>query len=348
MSEERVLYNEIDKNAAQWLRELIKKGLIAEGIVDERSIEDLTPEYCNQFTQCHFFAGIGVWSHALRQAGWSDDKPVWTGSCPCQPFSPAGQGKGFADERHLWPSFHWLIKQCQPVCVFGEQVAQKAGLTWFDTVSNDLENEGYTVGAAVTAACMFGAPHQRKRLYFVGKLADTASKGLEGSTGSSLQGPEEHEELGRPSGSKAGSMANSNSQRHNGVNTLLREGAGRERGAQEVLETSRSSEAISMANSISTGSQGRIPRGQDKKREAEHGHIGCDSTVSRTNPTNGFWANPDWIGCRDNKFRPIESGTFPLVDGSPARVGRLRGYGNAIVAPQAQAISESYIEGVNF
>jgi len=31
----------------------------------------------------------------------------------------------------------------------------------------------------------------------------------------------------------------------------------------------------------------------------------------------------------------------------PSRIGRLRGYGNAIVAPQAQAFIESYLEAVN-
>jgi DNA (cytosine-5)-methyltransferase 1 len=34
-------YNEHDPFAAAWLRELIKAGLIAPGIVDERSIEDV-------------------------------------------------------------------------------------------------------------------------------------------------------------------------------------------------------------------------------------------------------------------------------------------------------------------
>jgi DNA (cytosine-5)-methyltransferase 1 len=83
----RAYYNEHDKFAAAWLRELIKAGLIAPGEVDERSIEDVVTADLSGFTQCHFFAGIAVWSHALRNAGWADDSPVWTGSCPCQGFS---------------------------------------------------------------------------------------------------------------------------------------------------------------------------------------------------------------------------------------------------------------------
>jgi hypothetical protein len=87
-------YNEIDPKAAAWLRELIKQGHIADGVVDERSIVDVSPDELRGFTQCHFFAGIGVWSYALRSAGWADDRPVWTGSCPCQPFSSAGRRGG--------------------------------------------------------------------------------------------------------------------------------------------------------------------------------------------------------------------------------------------------------------
>ncbi|MGJ7413111.1 DNA cytosine methyltransferase, partial [Morganella morganii] len=123
-------YNENDPFAAQWLRNLIAAGHIALGVVDERSIEDVTPDDLRGFTQCHFFAGVGVWSLALRRAGWPDDKPVWTGSCPCQPFSAAGKGNGFADERHLWPAFFHLISECKPGVIFGEQVASKDGLGW--------------------------------------------------------------------------------------------------------------------------------------------------------------------------------------------------------------------------
>jgi len=78
-------YNENDPYAAQWLRNLIEAGEIAPGYVDDRSIVDVRPDELDGYTQCHFFAGIGVWSYALRRAGWSDDAPVWTGSCPCFP-----------------------------------------------------------------------------------------------------------------------------------------------------------------------------------------------------------------------------------------------------------------------
>jgi len=165
-------YNEIDPYAAQWLRNLIAAGKIAPGIVDERSIEDIFPDELHRYTQCHFFAGIGVWSHALRLAGWSDGRPVWTGSCPCQPFSTAGKGAGFADERHLWPAFHWLIEQCRPPVVFGEQVASNDGLAWLDLIQADLEGSGYSTGAADLCAAGIGAPHIRQRLYWVADSDD--------------------------------------------------------------------------------------------------------------------------------------------------------------------------------
>ena len=119
----RVYYNEFDPFAASWLRELIKDDLIANGDVDERSIIDVQPEDVRGYTQCHWFAGVGGWSAALRMAGWGDDQPCWTGSCPCQPFSSAGKRKGTDDERHLWPTFFRLIEACQPAIIFGEQVA---------------------------------------------------------------------------------------------------------------------------------------------------------------------------------------------------------------------------------
>lgn len=166
----RAYYNEIDPAAAQWLRNLIEAGHIAPGDVDERSIEDVTPGDLAGYTQCHFFAGIGVWSYALRRAGWPDDRPVWTGSCPCQPFSSAGAQAGFDDERHLWPHFQWLIEQCRPAVVFGEQVASKAGRVWLSGVFADLEALAYRAAGADLCGPCVGAFDIRQRLWFV---ADT-------------------------------------------------------------------------------------------------------------------------------------------------------------------------------
>ena len=291
------LYNEIDPKAAAWLRELIQQGHIAPGIVDERSIEDLDPDYLRQFVQVHFFAGIGVWSYALRRAGWRDDEPVWTGSCPCQPFSAAGKGAGFADERHLWPAFHWLIEQCRPDVVLGEQVASKDGLAWLDLVSSDLEASGYAFGAFDLCAAGFGAPHIRSRLKFVGTntLANTTEQRRTQGSGDART---------CSSGDRLGDT---------GLHGYSADSIGRATCEGENL--------------------GRVlkPQGPDTDR-AEPG------------PTNGHWGDVDWLLCRDGKWRPVEPGTFPLAHGAPARVGRLRGYGNAIVAPQAQAFVEAVRE----
>ena len=171
-------YNEFDPFAAAWLRNLIKAGHIADGDVDERSIADVDPIDLLGYTQCHFFAGIGGWSYALRLAGWPDGRAVWTGSCPCQPFSIIGQGRQFEDERHLWPIWQQLIRQCRPTVVFGEQV--KNALSWLDLVSGDLERLGYAFGAACIPAVGVGAEHVRERLWFVADAHETGRQDAEG------------------------------------------------------------------------------------------------------------------------------------------------------------------------
>lgn len=170
-------YNEIDPYAAQWLRNLIAAGHIAPGEVDERSIVDVQPDDLKGFTQCHFFAGIGGWSYALRLAGWPDDRAVWTGSCPCQPFSIAGKGNGASDDRHLWPAMFRLIRESRPDVFFGEQVATAVGKGWLDEVHSDLDAIGYGVGATILTAEGVGAPHKRERIYFVSDPGRTDATG---------------------------------------------------------------------------------------------------------------------------------------------------------------------------
>ena len=174
-----VYYNEIDPYAAQWLRNLIAAGHIAEGDVDTRSIKDVRADDLRPYVQCHFFAGIGVWSHALRLAGWPDDRPVWTGSCPCQPFSVAGSNRGVNDERHLWPDWFRLIDERRPSVVFGEQVEAAIGHGWLDLVQTDLEGKGYAVAAAGIPAAGVQAPHIRQRLWFVADAQRKRGRGGE-------------------------------------------------------------------------------------------------------------------------------------------------------------------------
>lgn len=148
----------------------MKAGVIAEGEIDGRSIEDIQPNELVRFAQVHLFCGIAGWSYALRLAGWPDDRPVWTGSCPCQSFSTAGKRGGFEDKRHLWPVWFRLIKVCKPPVIFGEQVASKDALVWADLVKSDLNSVGYSFVCADLCASAFGAPHIRQRLYFVGEI----------------------------------------------------------------------------------------------------------------------------------------------------------------------------------
>ena len=173
-------YNDINLDCCQWLENLHREGIIPSGITTARDIQEITGAGLEYYTQCHFFAGVGGWPLALRLAGWPDDWPVWTGSCPCQPFSCAGKRKGDADKRHLWPTFRRLIDKCRPPIIFGEQVASKDGRLWLAGVRADLEAMGYAVGAADLCAAGVGAPHIRQRLFWV---AYAGSLGFEPRSG---------------------------------------------------------------------------------------------------------------------------------------------------------------------
>jgi DNA (cytosine-5)-methyltransferase 1 len=160
-----VYYNERDPFCAAWLRNMTRAGLIEEGEVDERPIEDVRADDLRGFARCHFFAGVAGWAFALKLAGWPAEAECWTGSPPCQSFSRAGKRTGRDDPRHLWPVWFDLIRQRHPATVFVEQVGRAVRHGWLDEVAADLEGEGYAVGAAVLPASAVGAPHIRERLW---------------------------------------------------------------------------------------------------------------------------------------------------------------------------------------
>ena len=333
-------YNEPDPKAAAWLRELIDGGCIAYGFVDERSIEDVRPDELIGYTQCHFFAGISGWSRALRLAGWPDDRPVWTGSCPCQPFSAAGKGGGTADERHLWPAWFHLIGQCKPDVVFGEQVEAAIRHGWLDLVQADMEGIGYAFGAVGLPAACVGAPHIRQRLWFVANSECTTmheryefamQRGRKNNTEQIGMGGESDD------GSTVGIVAQP-------------ESSELQRGGYSRTRRTGLADNDELGNADEQGSQGRIVGGNCASEWPAGRQVwgippGVAVPIHPATPGDASGSNTRTIPCADGKTRriPVEPELFPLAHGIPGRVGLLRGAGNAIVPEVAQAFIEGYM-----
>ena len=367
--------NEFDPKAAAWLRELMADGLIPKGEVDERSITDVQPGDLAGFTQCHFFAGIGGWSLALRLAGWPEDRPIWTGSCPCQPFSCAGKGLREDDHRHLWPDFRNLIGQCRPPVVFGERVASKDGRGWLSGVRANLEKLAYAVGSSDLCAAGVSAPHIRQRLYWVAKSVsggfDSGRASEPGQAGGAAQ-PEQ----------RGGAIGMANTERDGG----RPDEPGR--GSDRRTADGRDCEAVRLADSPERGQRadGGAPGATGHAEQCEQGRGMVLANGPRpqqggssTTPTGhwhsavsaGFWHDSVWHPCLDGKARRIPAESQPvfqrLVDGFSAgvdtvriaslgfplapkiegRAGILKGYGNAIVPELAAEFIRAYMQATD-
>lgn len=330
-------YNEHDPKAAAWLRELIRAGEIPPGDVDTRDIQEIRPHELSGYTQQHFFAGIGGWSLALRIAGWPPDRPVRTGSCPCQPFSSAGLGRGYEDPRHLWPHFRDLITFGEPTVTFGEQVASAAGRQWLDRVRADLEGLGYAVGAADLCAAGVGAPNIRQRLFWVADATDQRyAKRNEPACASSRRSRSRAEALrrGEPCG-----LADGDGER------LTGRPESNQREEQSELDASRRADALRCSHAGGVGDANGHGRRQDGCHVS-----GCDE-ANRVRQANrardagaSFWRNFDLLHCANGKSRRVEPGTFPLAHGVSGRVGLLRGYGNAINPQITAEFVSAYLE----
>ena len=310
-------YNENDPKAAAWLRALINEGLIANGDVDERSIKDVKSKDLEGFEQIHFFAGIGGWSYALRLAGVSDDQPVWTGSCPCQPFSSAGRRKGESDDRHLWPDMLRLIAERQPATIFGEQVASGDGRKWFARVRADLEALGYAAGCADLCAAGVGAPHIRQRLLWVGNSNSTGR--VEGWQAAATTRQR------RSAPADGGGLPDTSASRlQNAKQTQL---SGSRRQVEGRTTAQHGSALGGLHNTERIGRRARTGEIQARRNAA-------------------FWSEFVVISCRDGKLRRIKPGISPLVDGISGRVAQLRGLGNAIVPQVAARFIRASIEAI--
>lgn len=350
-----IYFNEIDRFAADWLG-----NLFPEAVIDRKSIKDVKADDVVGYGRCHFFGGIGGWEYALRLAGWPEDESVWTGSCPCQPFSVAGKGKAQNDERHLWPEFLRLIAECKPTAIFGEQVASNLGREWLSGVRVDLEALGYEVGAADLCAAGVGSPHIRQRLFWVGHAAKPRQQECY-ITEPSIPKPCEnvadvwirvvfssecdedgncphcgidYSECGCPGPTQDGFE-------YTEINGMLY-------GRRMVYRCKSGLERL--AGNGDDWSESRWINSQETRPASEAG-------------STGFWSDFRIIPCTDGKARRIEPCSFPLVNGIPkgmgrgqpelgklvkgarnSRVGRLKGYGNAIVPQVAAEFIKAFME----
>ena len=325
-------YNDNDPFVCAWLHNLIAAKVIPAGEVDERPIQEVTADDVRGFTQCHFFAGIGGWAYALQLAGWGD-RPVWTGSCPCQPFSAAGKRGSHADERHLWPEWFRLLRECGPHVVFGEQVSGAVGLGWLDAVALDLESEGYAVGACVLGAHSVGAPHHRQRLWFV---AESNGQRFDGRPAAGRRQTRTQDAGcgGRLADAEVSERRRAGGATDEGRGTSEVGGSGTPFRMADSLPAGRpEGRARTGAGSVASGGEsGELGDAESTEREGERtiargrqsgpandGILGdpesercgeAGDTSGRSTERTGdagaanFWSSCDWLPCRDGKSRP--------------------------------------------
>ena len=370
-------YNDCDPFVARWLHSLMAAEAIPDGVVDQRSIVEVSEADVEGFSHCHWFAGIAGWARALQLAEWPMNRPVWTASVPCQPFSDAGQRHAAEDDRHLWPALAALIDACRPPVVFGEQVEGAISLGWLDGICDDLVAMRYSVGAAVLPAAAVGAPHLRHRVYWVAMPDDEMPEmptNLFGEPAPMMQqlAPWVDEHLralrialpstppcpptngpmlvASKSATLAGTRATSRGET-DGMH-LPMEADGNPSGEAHLdIASHQSCCCVADADGGHACTEG-LQRGGQHGLVAAHGgpHHWCDARLVR---------------CGDGAFRRVGSRVQRLADGisddlggmrpddqvwegpcdliwpirptAPARISRLRGYGNSIV-PQLAAV----------
>ncbi len=338
-------YNEIDPFAAAWLRNLIDAGCIAPGVVDTRSIEEVT---ANDLKDSHSAISSPGSASGLTPCGAPDGLTVAPSGQVPAPASHSASQENAGNSTTPATCGHMVLPciAVPPSRYLGEQVASKDGLAWFDVVQLNLEEAEYAVAVVNLCAAGIGAPHIRQRLFWVADATyKQHQKRLSGCA-------ESHRPRSGRSPAESTGYCLPHGLAHTNNDSRERRLSGWQDSQREVINgssgcggtDSRLAYADNEQRPLTLPAKGYedISRQWNKNSEAIAGF----SSDSGTSPVNGFWRDADWLFCRDGKWRPVKPGLKPLVNGLAGRVGQVRAYGNAIVAPVAETFIRAYMEAV--
>lgn len=282
------------------------------------------------------FPGIPIYGD-ITELDFTELEPVdiLCGGFPCQPASAAGKRLGTADERWLWPHFARAIGTLRPRYVVAENVPGLLSVNGgraFAEVLRDVAALGYDAEWSGLSAADVGAPQERERVWLVAyaEREPIRAAGRCGDAGaaSSLYGATAERERVRVD-DRAGSAS---------VGSAASLGRERSRPARRRRDGSQD-------NGCALGYAERAERWTEASaaHERDRDDGGRNEASGRTRESSrlvGAWHDATPVRGADGTVRLIpreaaeagpESPLWPVADGIPGRVARLRAIGNTAV-----------------
>lgn len=250
----------------------------------------------------------------VREVGAQNLEPVdlICGGFPCQDISYAGKGAGLAGARSgLWYEFARIVGELGPRFVVVENVAALF-TRGIDAVLGTLADLGYDAEWSTLRASDVGAPHQRKRVFIIAAMGDTAGRGWRAGAGIDV----------RRVGGGCEGMGDS----------------------ECVREPQPEGSVADQRGRVGDGSAGvGDAHGERGRGRGEYGHARDVNTPGKV----VGWRDAVPVRGHDGTVRLIpreaavagpQSPLWPVAHGVPGRVARLRAIGNAVVPQCAEVV----------